>query len=239
MSLNQSNPKWDEVFSEATASGRPPINPVIDGQLVEQWKADLSILRGHCSHLLGSRDVYRRTQHVIADNPTLNIPSAFFDLIAEGYAASGTLGVRRLVFPSGNAVCMMGMLHAFKRNLHLLTRTAAAARSRTCGLAFEERFPEVESITHAMIDADIDALKEVCRPLKQHADERLAHLAREPRSSIPTFRELHDALETIEGILLRYGPVVDGQMFQYLHPIFDHDWMAVFRVPWSVPIPVR
>ena len=203
-----------------------------DADVLQRWEREVGVLRNQCSTLLGFRDVYRQTQHIIAANPALNIPSAFFDLVAAGYASAATVGVRRLVFPSGNAICLKRLLNDFKRHVHLLTREAIEARGERHRFVFHDHFSDEEAVSAAMIDAEVAELDRTCRPLKNYVDEHLAHVAQSPSCSIPKFSELHDGLACVERVLLKYGPLVDGRPFLFLYPMHDHDWRAVFRVAW-------
>src|SRR6185437_9795558 len=134
-------------------------------------------------------------------------------LVAVGYSSAVIAGIRRIVYPSGRAICLRGLLGEFKSRLHLLTREAANERGANHRFAFDEHFPEQDAITRGQIDGDFAQLDKMCRSLKDHVDQRLAHLDRQPTGPVPTFGDLSSGLGTIEATILRYGAIIDGRPF--------------------------
>ena len=60
---------------------------------------------------------------------------------------------------------------------------------------------------------------------------------------LPTLDEVHDAIDLIGELFKKYGHLLTGGGWASLTPVLQHDWEAVFRIPWiterPLPEPMR
>ena len=68
--------------------------------------------------------------------------------------------------------------------------------------------------------------------VKEYADSYVAHAKPEITRGPPAFNELDFAIDGISELFNKYSQVIVGKTWPVLVPEIDHDWQAVFRVPW-------
>jgi hypothetical protein len=56
-----------------------------------------------------------------------------------------------------------------------------------------------------------------------------------PKGSIPTLSEVHEAIDLVGRMFQKYGNLLTAASWVDLTPVLQHDWEAVFRVPWIEP----
>ena len=53
-------------------------------------------------------------------------------------------------------------------------------------------------------------------------------------TDLPTFGDLHDAIDGIGEIFQKYAVMLTGG-WNLLEPVIQDDWKAIFREPWIPP----
>jgi hypothetical protein len=48
-------------------------------------------------------------------------------------------------------------------------------------------------------------------------------------------KDVHEAIDAIGELFKKYYNLLTASSFAFLEPVIQHDWMAVFRVPWMKP----
>jgi hypothetical protein len=103
----------------------------------------------------------------------------------------------------------------------------------------------------AIPQADLAKLRDGSEKVRRYVDQNVAHLdARTvPNPSgpptgappeaptttgekLPTLDEVHDAIDLIGDLFKKYGNLLTAAAWVDLTPALQHDWEAVFRVPW-------
>jgi len=97
---------------------------------------------------------------------------------------------------------------------------------------------------------DLAELRDRSQKVKDYVDRNVAHLdARmivsdeEPPTATPpdaptrrggnlTLNEVHDAIDLIGRLFQKYGNLLTAASWVELTPVLQHDWEAVFRMPW-------
>jgi hypothetical protein len=100
---------------------------------------------------------------------------------------------------------------------------------------------EVEThIDPAIPAADLERLKSAVTHVKNYVDKHVAHSDAKAVSVQVTLTlgDLHAAIDVLGQIFLRYHHLLTGSTMAYLVPTLQHDWKAVFRVPWIEPEPI-
>jgi hypothetical protein len=87
----------------------------------------------------------------------------------------------------------------------------------------------------AIARRDLEALQVAARKVRLYVDQHVAHDQTEPTAALPTFEELHAAIDTIGEIFKRYTAVLTAGSYVSLEPFIQSDWKAIFRVAWLRP----
>lgn len=83
--------------------------------------------------------------------------------------------------------------------------------------------------------SDLARLHDAVTKVKKYVDEHLAHRSQNPTKEIPTFREIHDAVDAIGEVFRTYNMLLTGASMPNLVPEPDLDWYVPFTVPWLRP----
>jgi hypothetical protein len=102
----------------------------------------------------------------------------------------------------------------------------------------------------AIAAIDLVELREGSQTVKEYVDRNVAHLdarmisssdgpptatppdAPTRRGSNLTLNEVHDAIDLIGRLFQKYGHLLTAASWAELTPVLQHDWEAVFRIPW-------
>ncbi len=98
-----------------------------------------------------------------------------------------------------------------------------------------ERFaePGCGQIAASRVLNDITQLETTAEIVKRYVDQYVAHDDAKPTAKIATFDEVNAGIDVIGRLYARYYSLLyPGESYGSLVPIIDHDWKAVFRVPW-------
>jgi len=175
----------------------------------EHWAAQVSTLRAQVAKLLGIRQIDDGIQAMIRDNPEIGQESYFWPVYHEMYATIITTGLRRIIFPSGSAVCLVRLLGAIAKS---------SARP--------------SAISPAQVAEDVSQLVALGTIIKRHVDENIAHIAFAPTGPRPRWRDLSDALDLCAAVTLKYSNLLTSERFDSLAPRMPDDWRMIFRTPW-------
>jgi hypothetical protein len=203
-------------------------------QKLTHWAASAERLRDEVSNLVWLQTTFRRLQAIIEQNPKLrDTPSAFFDFLFGGYAVSAAVGVRRVVFQSGSALCLAKLLKDVAKHPHLVSRAAIQSRyGESFGHKYDELVGHADPLTKNEIMEDLARVESSARAIKHYVDERVAHISTAPKEGVPTYADLSRAIEVLEKMLLKYGFLLTGVTFYNLEQLEQHDILDVLTFPW-------
>jgi len=100
----------------------------------------------------------------------------------------------------------------------------------------DTRFDEIagagrEYLNAGDIDTEIQRLIDKTAELHKYVNKRVAHHDRKEFTEIPTFDDLHEAIDYIEELLRKYWSLFTA--FHISVCVRRHyDWRDVFRYPW-------
>lgn len=63
-------------------------------------------------------------------------------------------------------------------------------------------------------------------------DQHVAHDQAEPTAGVPTFAQLHAAIDSVGEIFKRYAVALTASMYIAVEPVMQTDWKAIFRTAW-------
>lgn len=91
-----------------------------------------------------------------------------------------------------------------------------------------------EHLDPAIPAADAQRLREAAADVRVYVDKHVAHSDASAVSSTITLKaeDLHAVIDVIGSIFKRYYNLLTASSMYTLVPAIQHDWTAVFRVPW-------
>ncbi|MFH0829425.1 MAG: hypothetical protein V1907_04625 [Candidatus Kerfeldbacteria bacterium] len=208
-------------------------------QTIKKWKSWLEILRKEVHILLSHRLVFNETQQIIKDNLDIQKPSAFYNLLGQGYAALIVLGIRRQVKIDSKSISLAKLLAEISKQPNLVTRQdyiKLYEGSKTSIFADKtfDKFAgtgknEIDSV---LVAKDLEQLRKAVRSCEHYADRSLAHIDKRGSKKIPTFLEVNNALEILEKLIIRYELLLTAAGWTGLTPTFQYNWKSIFKYKW-------
>src|SRR6266849_6405251 len=104
--------------------------------LIAGWLERFELMKADIQDLLLRHQVFHRLQAIVQANPKLHRPSYLFDYLADTYAVSAAIGVRRHARhddPERDG-SLIGLLLAIRRSPEVLTRARHVALYREVGM---------------------------------------------------------------------------------------------------------
>jgi hypothetical protein len=172
-------------------------------------------------------------------------PSYFFDFGSQTYATSQAVAIRRLADPNPRAISLGRLLNEIASDAQRLNRDfyvgLYATDIRPMGeRAFTSKFADAtgDHVDPKIVNTDLEALRTGAERVSRYVDQYVAHLDEKPRAAIPTFDDLNKAVDLVGDLYQKYNNLVTASDYVTLVPEIQHDWKAVFRVPW-IELPQR
>lgn len=222
-------------------------------QKLAKWKQSLedvnsdSTITHQLVNLARVRHIFSGVCKMVEDNPRLRQHSEFYYVFTENYAHSVLMYVRRQVrrdSKSMNLIKLADELHNESKNITMdyyvglwtknsINEIDRSERERMAKAEFLHRFGG-NTKTHvdpAGIKDDITELESVFQKSSSFIDRRLAHQDKREPDHIPTLPEVETWCETLNATFKKYYLLLFCSDY-VITPIFEHDWQAIFRVPW-------
>lgn len=216
----------------------PPPEP--PAQVFAFLEKEMKAVGSEVTGLLGHRWMYEQVVGMIRRNPALQVESSFYSWMRGQYAAAQSIGVRRLVDRRDDSSSLKNILQKIIDNAHLFTQARHAAFYTSAGhdpsTGIEEfaRFckPGETVLDKDMVEADLKGIEGAAAPIRDFVNRRIAHLGRVAPGKLPTYDDLHAAIDTYKAFGEKYRLLVlclGGD----LTPTYLDDWHAPFRVTWD------
>jgi hypothetical protein len=212
------------------------------------------------------RFAWLRMQEIIDKNADLKTTESYFwEFIFDIYAKTQAQAVRRQADVDKQAASLGRLIREITDTPERLTRdwyVAIWGRSdqdeddrrywkREAETYWAETFAgEVgDHIDPAITGADLTELRDGSEKVRRYVDKHVAHfdasvIGRGPPNapsrsgqSLPTLNEVHDAIDLVGGLFKKYSALFTAAAILDLTPALQHDWEAVFRMPWITEEP--
>lgn len=218
-----------------------------------RWRRQPEICYRQVQDLAVRRHLFVEFRFLVEANPRLaKADSTFFDWLVLNYSDAMAIGIRRQVDPHRDAVSLLRILEEIAARPQLVSRTAFVARYRgqrprntELGRLEQDalreighaRFDEIvskgrSSLSTADLRRDLRRLRVAEGKVRRFANRRVAHRDRRVVRSLPTFAELHTAVDGIAEIVIKYGELLGLDEPRKLVPVWQSDWKRVFRFAW-------
>ena len=204
---------------------------------IKDWISSIDEITGQFSRLLNLREIYEELKTIINGNPTIQKPSSFYSWIYETYSTTIAIGIRRLVYPSQEATCLIKLLSEMGKTPTLLSRQYYVGLYPCGDKVFAERHydnlvgPGMASPDAKAIENDKNQIAKIVGPIKEYADHHIAHIASSPPQNVTTWGDLAKSFTEIERIIQKYRALLKASTGD-LKPVIQGNWKAIFKYPW-------
>jgi hypothetical protein len=180
----------------------------------EKWDGWFTTLGGEIYTLHMYRTFWR--DFIKAAEAAHVTPGRIFDFFAATYSTRQAVAIRRLCMKGGREYTFHHLLSEIRDHPHL------------CRNPIDPREVQV----------DIDALQAGnLKRVRGYVNQYVAHRQeRPPTAQVPTFADIHAAIDELGALLQKYVHVVND-VHQMLDPVVAGDVMRPFRVAWLPPLP--
>lgn len=170
-------------------------------------------------------------------------PSVAFDAFASWYATAQSVAIRRQVDTRRGTVSLKRLLRDVAAHYRVMSRQRHIAAWDTNDPHFvaeaNANFDRFAGEGRAFIDPgavrnDIARLDAAAATIKRYADEAVAHAAEDVAEEVPTWAELHAAIDVVGDLLQKYYSLLTASSIWQMLPVIQEDWLAPFRQPWIV-----
>ena len=225
-----------------TGTGAGPVPPEVAAD-VAKWRSWIEEpIRNDIIDMHFKRLIWREVNQMMKDNPEVgDLPSAFWDFHHDNYAVALAIAVRRQADTNPGTCALARLIKEMRDKSDLLTREYFVGLwDRTdeidvqhANRAFDQLAGEgAEHLDPAVAKRDLEALQVAARKVRLYVDQHVAHDQAEPTAALPTYEELHAAVDTIGEIFKRYTVVLTAGEYFALEPYIQDDWKAIFRTAW-------
>ena len=210
----------------------------MDAKRLAKWKRNIEIIYKDLVGLMYRRQMFEGLRDIAKDNPKLQEPSLFTDWMVGNYTSSVAAGIRRHTDTDPRNASLHNLIQEIIDHPRVITRSIYTAMypSRTLRKhAGHSAFDEFaggngDYLDLAILQADLKRLDKACKPVRKYVNESLAHLPAKTSPVTLTFKELHDALDSLAGLIKKYKlmvKAVGAEVDPALGP-----WQNILTFPW-------
>jgi len=189
------------------------------------------------------RLIWREIGKMMEANPAVGeIPSAFWDFHQENYSAAQAIAIRRQA-DQDHRTCSLAVLIAEMRdNPEVLTREDHVSLlgdradsdllTQRAHAGFDKLAGGGDHLDPRIAKDDLAELQDRARKVRTYVNQHVAHDQATPTmTTLPTFGDLHEAIDAIGVIFQKYAVMLTGG-WNLLEPVIQDDWQAIFRAAW-------
>lgn len=209
---------------------------------IKKWISWLKVARDEVQQPLIAKDVFWTVQGLIKTNKEIQKPSIFYRYLGNTYVSYALMGIRRQIKIDRQSISFAHLLSEIAESTAMISRECY--RELYTGSRMEEladrdfdRFcqnPGDPCISAGMVRKDLVQLNEVARACEEFADRRIAHLDKREPKSLPKFREIDEAIDTLDSLYVKYHLILHGGSIRTLMPTYQYDWQEIFDHPWRL-----
>lgn len=211
---------------------------------IEKWLSWIEDpIRNDVLSMYLRRDTYETVGRIVrdADLP----PSYYWEYLQDTYGETMSVAIRRQAEVSVRVHSLGQLINEVGEYSAHLTRTVFAEKwgidNEYEGLVANKTFNEHfaggvgDHVDPAIPAADLAALTATAEKVKNYVDRHLAHSDRGGSKDIPTFDEVHAAVDQIGELFKKYALLLTAGGYVQLVPVIQDDWQAIFLKPWLPP----
>ena len=191
------------------------------------------------------RDAWREVSSMLEANGQLP-DSYWWEFMRDTYATTQAVAVRRQADTNRDAASLGKLIEEIRDDPSRITREFWIGLWDEPPFGFEHVIAQKgwaeqygrevrDHLDPAIPAADFEMLRTVAANVKAYVDEHVAHADAAAASVTLTLGDVHAAVEVIGDLFKRYYNLLTAGSYAELVPAIQHDWQAVFRVPWLRP----
>jgi hypothetical protein len=212
--------------------------------LYRKLDSHLDKLRNQMHELRMAQHIYYDVRNIVESNEQILTANHFYAWMDHTYTTTMIVGIRRLVDADSKqegSISFITFLSDIRKNPHILSRIAYKNLYKYMHSERPESYQDEEfdrlagvGVSHvdpAVVDQEIEELKRVTQKLKKYVDKRVAHYDRKYLPLGPSYKDIDEAFEFLNGLLSRYYQFFRAASLS-LGPYIQYDWKQIFRVAW-------
>ena len=184
------------------------------------WTDWLHRMNPEITWLLESMFVYKAVGDLLTTNPRVSAsPDLFGRWYSYHYAHSASSGVRRMIDRDARSISLVRLLSDIRKHRTSITRAWHLSmyppdrnNQHTADLTFSNIAGAGQpSLPAQVVQADLKLL-EACRTaMGQYVDKRVAHHDGQTHVAPPRYKDLHDAIGTLDRVWTRYNTLLRAE----------------------------
>jgi hypothetical protein len=164
-------------------------------------------------------------------------PSHYFAYLSNTYGTSQALAVRRLADERRGVVSLATLVKDVGSHASEITAAWWAGLDPNLDARDFRPFQAVgtDHFDPAIGDRDLIQLRKAVSRVKKYVNQHLAHRDPNPTKDIPTFGEIHSAMDSVGEVFRKYYMLLTGADRLFMVPIPQPGWHRPFTVSWLPP----
>ncbi|MCI0379590.1 MAG: hypothetical protein L0215_18435 [Gemmataceae bacterium] len=165
----------------------------------------------------------------------------FVLFVAQCYGSQAIIAIRRHLKVSNESISLMRLLEQirdcasqFTYAFYLEQFPIDPKYVRWQVPTFRQFSEDGKTVAPALVQKDIDELKDLGATIEVLADRKLAHLDKRGFDGSVTFGELHQCIDAFNRVVCKYLKLIRGGGPATLEPSIILDWKKIFRVPFDI-----
>jgi len=220
-------------------AGEELVEPTTPHSRDETWCLWLDTIDGDITSMYANREAWMTVMKIVGEHPAMP-PSHFFDLMAQNYATTQAVAVRRQADTSPTVISLGRLLSEIVEHPEILSRQRHVALYRAdlqwVGHKEFNTFAgaEMDHVDAGAVQADIDLLRDSSEAIRKYVNKHIAHHEESPPLTFvtPTFSDLDQAIDTLGSLVSRYTLMLMAVGRTVMAPVPQYDWLAPFKIPW-------
>ena len=219
----------------------PSVNSAADdGALRQRWLVWYERAHEDIVSLHSHQASWDELVAVVRRNPAIPEPNHILDFIADLYAPTIALGIRRQADRRSDVENLRRLIDDIANHPETLTREWYVAKyseeMQSVGHTTFDRFAGVgqDATSEAVIRKDCEELDLAVSTVRKYVNKVYAHAANDyAKAPSVRFSDLREGLAVLERLLIRYCLLVDGSGLTSATPTKQYNFTLPLIVPWA------
>ena len=206
---------------------------------LEKWLKWLEIIKADIRELLMMKSIFWEIQQIIKNNKQIQKPSVFYDYLARTYVDYALMGIRKQIKIGKNSISFMRLLKEVSEEPQILSCSYYTSLYNNTNVAFlaDRHFDRFcgnnrEHICPDKVKKHMQELKDIAGKCEEMADKIVAHRDKKPPKTLPTFKNLDNAVDKLDQLYCWYHLMFYAAFMSSLKPVIQYNWKSIFKTPW-------
>ena len=174
---------------------------------IEKWKEWVEVVCHNCGNLLLSQDMFLDIQNMIAKNPPMQQNDYFYEYLKDTYVAHVLMMLSKHIKRGDKSISLVNLAEDIINNPQELTQPHVAKQ----------------------VQQKLNRFRESAEAFEQYADRTIAHNDKRPPVRIPTYKQIHNAIDAMDSLSIQCSLAVGGDYVDTCKPTVQYGWLQVFR----------